>query len=41
MESQFPTLAYSSAKAAMAQIGADGPSAPTGGYFDRHGPIPW
>jgi NAD(P)-dependent dehydrogenase (short-subunit alcohol dehydrogenase family) len=26
---------------AMAQIGADGPSAPTGGYFDRHGPIPW
>ena len=88
MESQFPTLAYSSAKAAvnmltsqyakaflrlkinavdpgytatdlnahhgtqtieegaeiivaMAQIGADGPSAPTGGYFDRHGPIAW
>ncbi len=88
MESQFPTLAYSSAKAAvnmltsqyakafprlkintvdpgytatdlnahhgtqtieegaeiivaMAQIGADGPGAPTGGYFDRHGPIPW
>ncbi len=25
----------------MAQIGADGPSAPTGGYFDRHGSIPW
>jgi NAD(P)-dependent dehydrogenase (short-subunit alcohol dehydrogenase family) len=88
MESQFPTLAYSSAKAAvnmltsqyakafprlkinavdpgytatdlnahrgtqsieegaeiivaMARIGADGPGAPTGGYFDRHGPIPW
>jgi NAD(P)-dependent dehydrogenase (short-subunit alcohol dehydrogenase family) len=88
MESQFPTLAYSSAKAAvnmltsqyakafprlkinavdpgytatdlnahrgtqtieegaeiivaMARIGADGPGAPTGGYFDRNGPIPW
>jgi NAD(P)-dependent dehydrogenase (short-subunit alcohol dehydrogenase family) len=85
MESGFPTLAYSSAKAAvnmltsqyakalprlrintvdpgytatdlnghrgtqtigegaeiivgMAQIGPDGP---TGGYFDRHGPVPW
>jgi NAD(P)-dependent dehydrogenase (short-subunit alcohol dehydrogenase family) len=23
---------------AMAQIGPDGP---TGGYFDRHGPVPW
>ena len=85
MEHAFPTLAYSSAKAAvnmltsqyakalpqlrinavdpgytatdfnahrgtqtieegaeiivtMAQIGPDGP---TGGYFDRHGPVPW